>query len=116
MFKKLKTTAVAVAAALLSTMAFAATDVNKADQAQLESVKGIGPAMSSRVLEARKTAPFKDWNDLIDRVQGIGPAKAGKLSAEGLTVNGAMYAAGTVPADKAKPATHEKGEKKAEKK
>lgn len=116
MFKSVKTTVVAVAAALLSSFAFAATDVNKADQAQLESVKGIGPAMSNRVLEARKTAQFKDWNDLIDRVQGIGPAKAGKLSAEGLTVNGAVYAAGAAPADKSKPAAHGKADKKAEKK
>lgn len=116
MFKSVKTTVVAVAAALLSSFAFAATDVNKADQAQLESVKGIGPSMSNRLLEARKTAPFKDWNDLIDRVQGIGPAKAGKLSAEGLTVNGAVYAAGAAPAEKAKPAADKKAEPKADKK
>ena len=41
---------------------------------------------------ANRVASIKDWNDLIDRVQGIGPAKAGKLSAEGLTVNGAVFA------------------------
>ncbi|MCR5863981.1 MAG: ComEA family DNA-binding protein [Aquincola tertiaricarbonis] len=92
MFAPLKSLAAALAAAVMCVSAWAAVDVNKADQAQLETVKGIGPAMSSRVLEARKTAPFKDWNDLIDRVQGIGPAKAGKLSAEGLTVNGAVFA------------------------
>lgn len=92
MFAPLKSLAAALVAAVLCVSAWAAVDVNKADQAQLETVKGIGPAMSSRVLEARKSAPFKDWNDLIDRVQGIGPAKAGKLSAEGLTVNGAVFA------------------------
>lgn len=92
MFAPLKSLAAALASAVMCVSAWAAVDVNKADQAQLETVKGIGPAMSSRVLEARKTAPFKDWNDLIDRVQGIGPAKAGKLSAEGLTVNGAVFA------------------------
>lgn len=63
MFSSVKTTFVAVAAALLSSFAFAATDVNKADQAQLESVKGIGPSMSGRLLEARKTAPFKDGTE-----------------------------------------------------
>lgn len=45
-------------------------------------------------------------------MQGIGPAKAGKLSAEGLTVNGAVYTAGAAPADKSKPAADKKADKK----
>lgn len=61
---------------------------------------------------ANRVASIKDWNDLIDRVQGIGPAKAGKLSAEGLTVNGAVYTAGAAPADKSKPAADKKADKK----
>ncbi|MDB6002789.1 MAG: hypothetical protein JWP52_4488, partial [Rhizobacter sp.] len=40
MLKKLMTAFIALAASV----AFAAVDVNKADQAQLETVKGIGPA------------------------------------------------------------------------
>ena len=39
MFKKL----FAALAALLAAAAFAAVDVNKATQAELESIKGIGP-------------------------------------------------------------------------
>ena len=72
--------------------AFAAVDVNKADQAALESVKGIGTSLSTRILEARKQGNFKDWPDLVSRVRGIGGHNAAKFSAEGLTVNDAPYA------------------------
>ncbi|MEF7613956.1 helix-hairpin-helix domain-containing protein [Aquincola sp. MAHUQ-54] len=113
MIKHLLTLLLASLLSLASAAAMAAVDANKATQAELETIKGIGPSVSSRVLEARKSSPFKDWDDLIDRVQGIGAGKAAKLSAEGLTVNGATYAgaAATDKADKqkvdrpAKPAT-----------
>lgn len=34
--------------------AFAEVDVNKADRAALDGVKGIGPAMAKAILDARK--------------------------------------------------------------
>ncbi len=71
--------------------AWAAVDVNKADQAALEGVKGIGPSMSSRILDERKKSPFKDWPDLVDRVKGVGEGSAARFSREGLTVNGASF-------------------------
>jgi len=77
--------------ALISAAAFAAVDVNKANQAELEAVKGIGPSMSTRIIDARKTGTFKDWSDLQTRVKGVGAAKSAKLSTEGLTVNGAQF-------------------------
>lgn len=80
-----------IVAALATSFAFAAVDVNKADQAALESVKGIGPSLSGKILEARKTGSFKDWPDLMDRVKGVGAGNAAKFSAEGLTVGGATY-------------------------
>jgi competence protein ComEA len=82
----------------------AAVDVNTASEADLDSVKGIGPGTSSKMLEQRKAGKFKDWPDLIARVPGIGDKRAAKLSAEGLTVNGAKYqpAAAETPAQKAK--------------
>jgi competence protein ComEA len=86
--------------ALFSAIAFAAVDVNKASQAELEAVKGIGPGMSAKILEARKTGAFKDWGDLQSRVKGVGHGNATKFSADGLTVNGAAYAA-AMPAPKA---------------
>ena len=78
--------------ALLAAAAFAATDVNKADQAELEAVKGIGPALSQRLLDERKKGAFKDWPDLIERVKGIGSGNAARFSAGGLMVNGSAYA------------------------
>jgi competence protein ComEA len=87
MFKKI----LAALLALIAAAAFAAVDVNKADQAALESVKGIGPAISSKILDERKKGSFKDWGDLIERVKGVGEGNAARFSADGLTVNGASF-------------------------
>lgn len=69
-------------------LAFAQADVNKADQAGLDGIKGIGPAMSKRILDERKKGEFKDWADFETRVKGVGEKSATKLSDAGLTVNG----------------------------
>jgi competence protein ComEA len=79
--------------ALCAAVSMAAVDVNKADQAALETVKGIGPGLSGKLLDERKKGPYKDWNDLIDRVGGVGPGNAAKFSTAGLTVNSASYSA-----------------------
>ncbi len=76
---------------LYGAVAFAAVDVNKATAAELDGIKGIGPSTSTKILEARKKGPFKDWNDFIERVKGVGEGNAVKFSAEGLTVNGATF-------------------------
>lgn len=78
-------------AALFATIsfAFADVDVNKADQAALDGVKGIGPAKSKAILAERaKGGNFKDWADFESRIKGIGEKNALKLSDAGLTVNG----------------------------
>jgi competence protein ComEA len=78
-------------ATMIATMgfAFAQVDVNKADAAALDSVKGIGPAKSKQILDERtKGGPFKDWADFEQRVKGIGSKNSAKLSAAGLQVNG----------------------------
>ena len=102
-----------LAALILAAFAFAAqaaVDANKANQAELETVKGIGPGLSSKILDARKAAgAFKDWNDLVERVGGVGPGNAARFSQAGLTVNSASYSAGAAtdkpaPARKAKQA------------
>lgn len=97
MFKRF----VAVGLALATTWAMAAMDVNKASVADLDSIKGIGPGTSAKVIQAREQAAFKDWADLIQRVGGIGPKKAAQLSDHGLTVNGQPYG-GAVKAESAK--------------
>ncbi len=90
--------------ALSASFAFAAVDVNKANQAELETIKGVGPAMSAKILEARKAGAFKDWPDLAERVKGIGSGNSAKFSRDGLTVNGAAYTATTTPAPAARAA------------
>lgn len=83
----------AIVAMLFAAAAFAAVDVNKATEAQLDGVKGIGPVMSKRILDERKKGEFKNWEDLIARVTGIGESNAAKYSEGGLTVKGKGYKA-----------------------
>jgi len=87
MFKKF----VAAFAALLATTAFAAVEANKATQAELEAISGIGPTISASIVSERKKAEFKDWNDLFKRVRGVGDRSAAKFSQGGLTVAGKPY-------------------------
>jgi len=77
-------------AAMIVTMgfAFAQVDVNKANQAELDSVNGIGPTKSKAIIEERKKGNFKDWADLQKRVKGIGDKNSVTMSQGGLTVNG----------------------------
>lgn len=89
MFKKF----LALMAFLSALACHAALDINQASEADLDSIKGIGPGTSSKILAERKKAAFKDWNDFIARVQGIGDVKAAKFSAEGVTVNDATFKA-----------------------
>ena len=72
-----------------SGIAFAQVDINKADQAGLDGIKGIGPKMSQKILDERtRGGNFKDWNDVQSRVKGIKEKSAIRLSSAGLTVNG----------------------------
>ena len=100
--------------------AFAAADANQASRAELESVKGIGPGLSGKILEARKAGGYKNWVDFVERVPGVGPGNATRLSQAGLTISGSAYdgsaAAPTKAAKPAKPAKAEKAADKAAKK
>ncbi len=81
----------AITGLLFSLSSFAAVDVNKANAADLDGIKGIGPSLSGKILKERNKGQFKDWPDLMSRVSGMGDKNSAKLSAEGLTVNGAVY-------------------------
>jgi competence protein ComEA len=94
MFKRI----LAALLAFVAVAAFAAVDINKATQAELEGVKGVGTATAVRILDARKKGEFKNWGDVMQRVAGVKSAKAGKLSAAGLTVNGQAFSASAMPA------------------
>lgn len=111
MFKKL----LAFFAAMYMAVSFAAVDVNKATAAELDGIKGIGPGISTKILDERKKGNFKDWNDFIERVKGIGEGNAAKFSAEGLTVGGASFK-GVAAAPAAAAKKDEKPAAKAEEK
>jgi competence protein ComEA len=82
---------IATVLAVFALNAFAAVDANQATRADLESVKGIGPGLSGKILKARESGGFKNWGDLVERVGGIGPGNATRLSQAGLTVGGNVY-------------------------
>ncbi len=84
--------------AALALNVFAAVDVNRANQAELETIKGIGPGLSTKILAARKTGEFKNWADMVERVGGVGPSNAARFSQAGLTVAGSTFDASIVPA------------------
>lgn len=95
MFRKI---VMAVITTLAMGVAYASVDVNQADQAALDNIKGIGPTTSKAILEERKKGGnFKDWNDLQTRVKGIGEKSSEKYSNSGLTVNGASKLESTKP-------------------
>ena len=87
MFKKL----LAFFAAMYMAVSFAAVDVNKATAAELDGIKGIGPSISAKIVDERKKGDFKNWDDFIARVKGIGEGNAAKFSSEGLTVGGTGF-------------------------
>ena len=82
--------------------AFAQVDVNKADAAALDSVKGVGPAMSKAIIDERtKGGAFKDWSDFQKRVKGVQQKRAAQLSKAGLQVNGQSMEGAPMAAAKA---------------
>ena len=92
MFRQFITCAALVCATVLAGPAWATTDANQASRAELESVKGIGPGLAGKILQARETGAFTDWADLVERVAGVGPGNAQRFSQAGLTVAGSAYA------------------------
>ena len=94
MFKKI----LAFFAAMSLVAAFAAVDVNKATEAELDGIKGIGPVTSKLIMAERKKSEFKNWDDFVSRVKGVGDKSAAQFSAAGLTVGGTAYKPTTAPA------------------
>lgn len=70
-----------------------AVEVNTANEAELDSVRGLGPSSTARILQAREQKPFVSWADLMQRVKGIKAGTAARLSDAGLTVNQQPFAA-----------------------
>jgi competence protein ComEA len=76
-------------------------DLNKATEVELDALKGVGPVLTKAVMDERKKAPFKDWEDATNRVKGLGTQKAISLSEQGVRVQGSAY---TVKVADKKPA------------
>ena len=84
------------AAALVAAFgsAFAAVDINSADEAALRGIKGIGPAKAKAILDERGAhGPFKDAADLSQRVKGLGGQTVERLQGEGLAIGPAKAVA-----------------------
>jgi competence ComEA-like helix-hairpin-helix protein len=62
-------------------------NVNTASQAELESIKGIGPSKAKTIIAERQDGGhFQDANDLQKRVRGIGMRSVEKMVDNGLTI------------------------------
>ncbi|KVD44290.1 competence protein ComE [Burkholderia sp. MSMB1072] len=82
--------------------AWAAVDVNTANEDALVGIKGIGPARAKAILDERGArGPFRNADDLATRVKGMGGHTVERLQQEGLTI-GAV--AGAAPSAAGKPA------------
>lgn len=94
MFKRILSFAVAFAAACPLLFVHAAgpdVDVNTANEAALRAIKGIGPARAKAIVNERAAGgPFKDADDLSQRVKGLGGQAVERLRAEGLTLGGGL--------------------------
>jgi competence protein ComEA len=64
-----------------------ALDVNQANAQQLETIRGIGPRTAEVIIaERERGGKFESFEDLAERVRGIGQKKAQALQAAGLQV------------------------------
>ena len=54
-------------------------DINNADQAQLQLLPGIGPALAGRIVDDRDEHGRFDTIEALDRVPGIGPKTIDKV-------------------------------------
>lgn len=54
-------------------------DVNQASRELLELVPGIGKVTAQRIIQARRTKPFRTLEELDERVYGIGPVTSERI-------------------------------------
>lgn len=92
--------------------AWAAVNINAADQAELETLPGIGPSKAAAILQYRADhGPFKSVDEL-DNVSGIGPSTLASIrdlvtiGAPGTTTGTTTPATTTAATPPAAPASH----------
>ncbi|MFA5488140.1 MAG: DUF655 domain-containing protein [Candidimonas sp.] len=101
---------VGMAGILLGPAWAGATDINSASLQQLQSIKGIGPKTAQIILDERQRGgDYESFDDLSDRVKGIGPKKAASLRAQGLSVGAGSAAPGSRASPAAAKAPSPKG-------
>ena len=78
--------AIVVAAATVLDAA-PAIDANRATAEQLQTLRGIGPAMATRIIAERERQPFASLDDLARRVRGVGTRRLRQWQEAGLLVS-----------------------------
>ncbi len=77
-----------------ATSAAGEIDLNTANLAELQRIRGVGPATAERILEAREEGgPFASLDDVARRVKGVGPATVARWREEGGVTAGSAVAA-----------------------
>jgi competence protein ComEA len=85
--------------------ALAAINVNTANQKELESIKGIGPAKAKAIMDYRsKNGPFKSIEDL-DKVKGVGKKTLAEIRPQ-VTLSGPSTPPAATVKSRARPAAH----------
>lgn len=62
-------------------------DANRATAEQLQTLRGIGPAMAARIIAERERQPFASLDDLARRVRGVGVRRLRQWQEAGLLVS-----------------------------
>jgi competence ComEA-like helix-hairpin-helix protein len=95
-------------------MAFAAVDLNSANEQELDAIKGIGPVKAKAIVDERKkNGPFKNLDDVQARVKGIGPATVAAWKKDGSASVGGASATPAKADAKADTKADTKADKKA---
>lgn len=72
----------------LSAASSESVDVNQADGEQLQTIRGIGPAIAARIVQEReRRGLFQSLDEVKARVPGIGPNNLARMRAAGLAVS-----------------------------
>ncbi len=69
-------------------------EINTATDEQLQSLRGIGPAMAGRIIAERARAPFNSLADFDERVKGVGTITLRRWVTDGLVLATPVRAAG----------------------
>lgn len=93
---------------LIMSVSVQAVDLNLASHIELESIRGIGPKMTERIIEERTVhGPFTSWIDFAARVKGVGTKKLITMQKDNLTLKGFPVELGTDATPLRTPSTNE---------